>query len=120
MLRRRRNDSLGLIRFIGELFKLQMLTERTMHECVLPSYERADKEPKCQSPYAVHASGLSVFKYFLIGGVVEPDERLCTKTATARSPLMSASDRINIIRNTHNTSARQRVQSRSFFSAYFL
>ncbi len=25
---------LGLIRFIGELFKLQMLTERTMHECV--------------------------------------------------------------------------------------
>jgi len=25
---------LGLIRFIGELFKLQMLTERIMHECV--------------------------------------------------------------------------------------
>ncbi|KAI0048925.1 ARM repeat-containing protein [Auriscalpium vulgare] len=26
--------SLGLIRFIGELFKLQMLTERIMHECI--------------------------------------------------------------------------------------
>ena len=26
--------SLGLIKFIGELFKLQMLTERNMHECV--------------------------------------------------------------------------------------
>jgi hypothetical protein len=58
---------------------------------------------------------------------VEPDERLCTKTATARSPLMPASDRIDIIRNTHNASARQRVQSRScilmpspVFSAYFL
>jgi len=25
---------LGLIRFIGELFKLQMLTERIMHECI--------------------------------------------------------------------------------------
>ena len=25
---------LGLIKFIGELFKLQMLTERIMHECV--------------------------------------------------------------------------------------
>lgn len=25
---------LGLIRFIGELFKLQMLTERNMHECI--------------------------------------------------------------------------------------
>ncbi|KAH8828422.1 hypothetical protein DL96DRAFT_1603190 [Flagelloscypha sp. PMI_526] len=27
-------EVLGLIRFIGELFKLQMLTERIMHECV--------------------------------------------------------------------------------------
>jgi translation initiation factor 4G len=29
-----RRQGLGLIKFIGELFKLQMLTERTMHECV--------------------------------------------------------------------------------------
>ncbi|KAK0195866.1 hypothetical protein F5146DRAFT_308587 [Armillaria mellea] len=29
-----RSQGLGLIKFIGELFKLQMLTERTMHECV--------------------------------------------------------------------------------------
>ncbi len=29
-----KRQGLGLIRFIGELFKLQMLTEGTMHECV--------------------------------------------------------------------------------------
>ncbi|KAG1746341.1 ARM repeat-containing protein [Suillus lakei] len=29
-----RRQRLGLIKFIGELFKLQMLTERIMHECV--------------------------------------------------------------------------------------
>ncbi|KAM5543012.1 hypothetical protein V8D89_003396 [Ganoderma adspersum] len=29
-----RRQGLGLIKFIGELFKLQMLTERIMHECV--------------------------------------------------------------------------------------
>jgi translation initiation factor 4G len=29
-----RRQALGLIKFIGELFKLQMLTERIMHECV--------------------------------------------------------------------------------------
>ncbi|KAF9007163.1 armadillo-type protein [Cyathus striatus] len=32
--KRARRRGLGLIRFIGELFKLQMLTERIMHECV--------------------------------------------------------------------------------------
>ncbi|KAH9006257.1 armadillo-type protein [Lactarius hatsudake] len=29
-----KRHGLGLIRFIGELFKLQMLTERIMHECI--------------------------------------------------------------------------------------
>ncbi len=29
-----RRQGLGLIKFIGELFKMQMLTERIMHECV--------------------------------------------------------------------------------------
>ncbi|KAG8923092.1 hypothetical protein FRC00_006638 [Tulasnella sp. 408] len=29
-----RHQGLGLVRFIGELFKLQMLTERIMHECI--------------------------------------------------------------------------------------
>ncbi len=29
-----RRRGLGLVRFIGELFKLQMLTERIMHECI--------------------------------------------------------------------------------------
>ena len=29
-----KRQGLGLIKFIGELFKLQMLTERIMHECV--------------------------------------------------------------------------------------
>ncbi|KAJ3737530.1 ARM repeat-containing protein [Lentinula guzmanii] len=31
---RAKRQGLGLIKFIGELFKLQMLTERIMHECV--------------------------------------------------------------------------------------
>ncbi|OAX30766.1 ARM repeat-containing protein, partial [Rhizopogon vinicolor AM-OR11-026] len=38
---------LGLIKFIGELFKLQMLTERIMHECVkklLGSVENPEEE----------------------------------------------------------------------------
>lgn len=38
---------LGLIRFIGELFKLQMLTERIMHECVkklLSNVENPEEE----------------------------------------------------------------------------
>ena len=29
-----KRQGLGLIKFIGELFKLQMFTERIMHECV--------------------------------------------------------------------------------------
>ena len=29
-----KRQGLGLVKFIGELFKLQMLTERIMHECV--------------------------------------------------------------------------------------
>jgi translation initiation factor 4G len=29
-----RRQGLGLVRFLGELFKMQMLTERIMHECV--------------------------------------------------------------------------------------
>jgi translation initiation factor 4G len=29
-----KRQGLGLIKFIGELFKLQMITERTIHECV--------------------------------------------------------------------------------------
>jgi translation initiation factor 4G len=32
--RKAKRQGLGLIKFIGELFKLQMLTERIMHECV--------------------------------------------------------------------------------------
>ncbi|KAI9463260.1 ARM repeat-containing protein [Lactarius psammicola] len=33
---------LGLIRFIGELFKLQMLTERIMHECIKKLFGNAE------------------------------------------------------------------------------
>ncbi|TFK74623.1 hypothetical protein BDN72DRAFT_788870 [Pluteus cervinus] len=33
-LQKAKRQGLGLIKFIGELFKLQMLTERIMHECV--------------------------------------------------------------------------------------
>ena len=32
---RARKRSLGNIRFIGELFKLQMLSETIMHECIV-------------------------------------------------------------------------------------
>ena len=33
-VRKAKQQSLGLIQFIGELYKLQMLTERIMHECI--------------------------------------------------------------------------------------
>lgn len=32
--RKAKRQGLGLIKFIGELFKLQLLTERAMHECI--------------------------------------------------------------------------------------
>ncbi|RMZ91766.1 hypothetical protein DV736_g1024, partial [Chaetothyriales sp. CBS 134916] len=42
---------LGLVRFIGELFKLGMLTERIMHECVkkLVDYEGTPEEAEVES-----------------------------------------------------------------------
>lgn len=42
---------LGLVKFIGELFKLQMLTERIMHECVkkLVDYEGLPDEAEIES-----------------------------------------------------------------------
>lgn len=42
---------LGLVRFIGELYKLQMLTERIMHECVkkLVDYEGTPDEAEVES-----------------------------------------------------------------------
>ncbi|KAJ9643879.1 hypothetical protein H2204_002024 [Knufia peltigerae] len=42
---------LGLVKFIGELFKLQMLTERIMHECVkkLVDYEGTPEEAEIES-----------------------------------------------------------------------
>ncbi|XP_064599552.1 eukaryotic translation initiation factor 4 gamma 1-like isoform X2 [Liolophura sinensis] len=39
-----RRRSLGNIRFIGELFKLKMLTENIMHECVLKLLKSHDEE----------------------------------------------------------------------------
>ena len=36
--------SLGNIRFIGELFKLKMLTENIMHECLIKLLRSADEE----------------------------------------------------------------------------
>ncbi|KAK0494871.1 armadillo-type protein [Armillaria luteobubalina] len=38
-----KRQGLGLIKFIGELFKLQMLTERIMHECVKQLLGNAEK-----------------------------------------------------------------------------
>lgn len=49
-----KRQGLGLIKFIGELFKLQMLTERIMHECVkkllsnVESPEEEEIESLCQ------------------------------------------------------------------------
>lgn len=42
---------LGLVKFIGELFKLQMLTERIMHECVkkLLDYDTTPEEAEVES-----------------------------------------------------------------------
>jgi len=49
-----KHRGLGLIRFLGELFKLQMLTERIMHECIkkllgnMENPEREDIESLCE------------------------------------------------------------------------
>ncbi|THG94698.1 hypothetical protein EW026_g6823 [Hermanssonia centrifuga] len=45
-----KRQGLGLIKFIGELFKLQMLTERIMHECVkkLENLEEEEIESLCK------------------------------------------------------------------------
>ncbi|SJK97981.1 uncharacterized protein ARMOST_01237 [Armillaria ostoyae] len=45
-----RRQGLGLVKFMGELFKVQMLTERIMHECVkklLVNSEEEDIESLC-------------------------------------------------------------------------
>ena len=41
-----KRQGLGLIKFIGELFKLQMLTERIMHECVKKLLGNVDNPEK--------------------------------------------------------------------------
>ncbi|KIO20813.1 hypothetical protein M407DRAFT_81155 [Tulasnella calospora MUT 4182] len=41
-LLRAKRQGLGLVRFIGELFKLQMLTERIMHECIKKLLSKID------------------------------------------------------------------------------
>ena len=41
---RARRRSLGNIRFIGELYKLKMLTARIMHECVKKLLKTTDEE----------------------------------------------------------------------------
>jgi translation initiation factor 4G len=44
VLSKAKRRSLGNIRFIGELFKLQMLTEPIMHQCVLKLLKSADED----------------------------------------------------------------------------
>lgn len=39
-----RRRVLGNIRFIGELFKLQMLTEAIMHNCIMSLFRAHDEE----------------------------------------------------------------------------
>ena len=39
-----RRRSLGNVRFIGELYKLQLLTEPIMHDCVIKLLESSDQE----------------------------------------------------------------------------
>ncbi|KAG8913952.1 hypothetical protein FRC00_001216 [Tulasnella sp. 408] len=50
-LRKAKRQGLGLVRFLGELFKLQMLTERIMHECVIALLSKNDnpEEEKIES-----------------------------------------------------------------------
>ena len=43
-LQKAKRRGLGLVKFIGELFKLQMLTERIMHRCILKFLDEPDEE----------------------------------------------------------------------------
>ena len=50
-LQKAKRRGLGLVKFIGELFKLQMLTERIMHRCILKLLDEPaeeDIESACQ------------------------------------------------------------------------
>jgi len=50
-LQKAKRRGLGLVKFIGELFKLQMLTERIMHRCILKLLDEPaeeDIESVCQ------------------------------------------------------------------------
>jgi translation initiation factor 4G len=50
-LQKAKRRGLGLVKFIGELFKLQMLTERVMHRCILKLLDEPaeeDIESVCQ------------------------------------------------------------------------
>ena len=52
---RARRRSLGNIRFIGELYKLKMLTARIMHECVKKLLKTTDEESlECLCRYSRH------------------------------------------------------------------
>ncbi|KAK7037699.1 hypothetical protein VNI00_010925 [Paramarasmius palmivorus] len=44
-----KRQGLGLVRFIGELFKLQMLTERIMHECVKKLLDHPEEDSEIES-----------------------------------------------------------------------
>jgi translation initiation factor 4G len=54
-----KRQGLGLIKFIGELFKLQILTERIMHECIkklLGNVENPEEEIESYSRLSAKAS----------------------------------------------------------------
>lgn len=44
-----KRQGLGLVKFIGELFKLRMLTERTMHECIKKLLSNVDNPEEIES-----------------------------------------------------------------------
>ncbi|KAK0195854.1 hypothetical protein F5146DRAFT_1027372 [Armillaria mellea] len=78
-----KRQGLGLIKFIGELFKLQMLTERIMHECVKkllgnvenPEEEEIESLCKLLTTARAHMDELTKSLNFMLQDILELRER---------------------------------------------
>ncbi|KAF8891812.1 hypothetical protein BD779DRAFT_1670764 [Infundibulicybe gibba] len=79
-----KRQGLGLIKFIGELFKLQMLTERIMHECLLTTVGALLDVPKARAHMDVYfqrmkeltkSQNVSSRMQFMLQDVIELRER---------------------------------------------
>ncbi|OJA08542.1 hypothetical protein AZE42_02442, partial [Rhizopogon vesiculosus] len=111
-----KRQGLGLIKFIGELFKLQMLTERIMHECVkkllgnIENPEEEEIESLCQLLKTLGKStDVSSRIQLMLQDVIELRERKWVSRNAFAAPMMIAAfhevDRAAAERESYNRQA---------------